>query len=207
MRKIKNQIYLLCFAAFMAGSFTYNTNIPAGWFAAGNSPDKYEMGIDKGTGIDGSNAATIKSIAANIQGFGTLMQQFKPGDKYLGKRIRLSGMLKSKDVSEWSAMWLRIDTRESVKRAVFDNMHDGGNDRSVKGTTGWKKYEIVLDVPDNATNVAFGVLLAGTGQVWFDNLKFEIVGMDVPFTGIEMTTKPTESSASLTEPVNLMFDK
>ena len=62
------------------------------------------------------------------------MQGFSP-DKYIGKRIRLTGMLKTKDVSSWAGLWLRIDTKTPIKAVVFDNMHDGKKDRSVKGTT------------------------------------------------------------------------
>ena len=61
-------------------------DLPTGWFNAGSKPRSYEMGVDKGAGQDGKNAATIKSIDEKIDGFGTLMQQSKPG-KYLGKRL------------------------------------------------------------------------------------------------------------------------
>jgi hypothetical protein len=53
------------------------------------------MGVDKGAGQDGKNAATIKSIEKSIKGFGTLMQNCLPG-KYAGKRVRMSGFMKSK---------------------------------------------------------------------------------------------------------------
>ena len=68
----------------------------------------------------------------------------------------------------------------------IDKMHDGEKDRSIKGTTDWTEYEIVLDVPLNATKLAYGVLLVGTGQVWFDNIKFEVVDNSVPTTNIDM---------------------
>src|SRR5688572_22511177 len=69
-------------------------DLPTGWFNAGSKPKSYEMSIDKGAGQDGKNAATIKSIDKMIDGFGTLMQQCKP-DKYLGKRVRMTGLVKS----------------------------------------------------------------------------------------------------------------
>ena len=75
-------------------------------------------------------------------------------------------------------------------------MKDGKEDRTIKGTSDWKKYEIVLDVPEKASNIAFGVMLGGTGQVWFDNIKFEIVDKSVPVTDIYAK-----------EPVNLDFEK
>ena len=181
-------------------------DLPTAWFKAGDKPDSYEMGVDKGAGKDGKNAATIKSIDENIVGFGTLMQDCMP-DKYLGKRIRMTGLLKTKDVSDWAGLWLRIDTKTPIKAAVFDNMHDGKNDVSVKGTTDWKKYEIILDVPGNASNVSYGALLVGTGQIWFDNLKFEIVASDILPTGIEVETQSSTYTSRHKEPVNLDFEQ
>ena len=55
--------------------------------------------------------------------------------------------------------------------------------RAIKGTTDWTRYEIVLDVPDEAQRLAFGILLAGGGQVWMDDLKFEVVPTTVKTTG------------------------
>ena len=176
-------------------------DLPTGWFVAGTHPKSYDMGIDKGAGQDGKNTATIKSVEKKIAGFGTLMQNCLP-DKYLGKRIRMSGLLKTKDVANWSGLWLRIDPKGSSETLGFDNMHDGKKDRSIKGTTDWTKYEIVLDVPLTASNIAYGALLAGTGQVWFDNLNFEIVDKTVPTTGYGIDVLMPNK-----EPVNLDFEK
>lgn len=129
------------------------------------------MGIDKGAGQDGKNTATIKSTAKKIKGFGTLMQNCLP-DNYLGKRVRMTGMVKTKDVSDWAGLWFRVDEKSSNNSLSFDNMKDGKKDRSIKGTTDWTKYEIVLDVPLNSSNLAYGALLVGTGQIWFDDIKF-----------------------------------
>jgi hypothetical protein len=184
----------------------FSFDLPTGWFKAGTKPNSYDMGIDKGAGQDGKNAATIKSIEQKIDGFGTLMQDCLPG-KYVGKRIRMTGWLKTKDVSDWSGLWLRIDTKTPVKAVVFDNMYNGKKDISVKGTTDWKKYEIILDVPDSASGMAFGALLVGTGQIWFDNLSFETVAPDVMTTGMEMETESSKYTPHQKEPVNLDFEK
>jgi hypothetical protein len=186
-------------------STIFSFELPNAWFKAGNNPGNYEMGVDKGAGKDSKNAATIKSKVNNIDGFGTLMQNCSPA-KYLGKRIRMSGFLKAKDVSDWAGLWLRIDTKIPVKAFAFDNMHDGKKDISIKGTMDWKKYEIVLDVPDNASKMAYGALLSGAGQIWFDNFHFEIVPSSISTTGIEMETN-SSSNPHLTEPTNLDFEK
>ena len=153
--------------------------------------------VQNGAGQDGKNAATIKSIDKRIDGFGTLMQNCLP-DKYLGRRVRMSGYVKSKDVDEKAGLWLRVDQANSQKPLSFDNMLD----RPIKGTSEWKKYEIVLDVPLNATNLAYGALLVGTGQIWFDNLNFEVVDNTTPATkDIKDNYMPNK------EPVNLDFEK
>ncbi|QIL76181.1 hypothetical protein [Hymenobacter sp. HDW8] len=165
----------------------FSFEIPAGWFVAGSQPKKYEMGIEAGAGQTGKKAATIKSIDSNIDGFGTLMQA-SSAQQYLGKRVRLTGYIKSKDVKSWAGLWMRVDQAGSHKSLAFDNM----SNRAVKGTTDWKKYEIVLDVPAQATNIAYGALLSSTGQIWFDNLSFEVVDASVPTTDLrQMTAMPT----------------
>lgn len=164
------------------------------------STKSYEMGLDKGAGPNGGNAATIKSKGKNIKGFGTLMQNCLP-DSFLGKRVRLSGLVKTKDLTDWAGLWFRVDAKGSDFPLGFDNLKNGKTDRSISGTTDWTKYEIVLDVPLNASNLAYGALISGNGQIWFDELKFEIVGKDVPTTG-----KGKEELMPQQEPVNLDFE-
>ncbi len=174
-------------------------DLPKGWIVAGDSPTKYDMGIDKGAGQGGKNAATIKSIDKKISGFGTLMQECK-ADKYLGKKIKMTGMVKSSNVTDWAGLWLRVDQAGSQIPLAFDNMQD----RAIKGTTDWKKYEIVLDVPANASILAYGTLLAGTGQVWFNNITFEVVDASTKTTSAKDVSK---ESYVQPEPTNLNFDK
>ena len=78
----------------------------------------------------------------------------------------------------------------------FDNMMD----RPIKGTTAWQNYEVVLDVPEGATGIFFGILLSGTGSVWMNSASFEIVPTSIPTTG--------KGTPSLPEgPKNLDFQK
>lgn len=176
----------------------FSFDLPKGWFKAGSDPSKYEMSVDKGSGQNGKNAATIQSIEKNINGFGTLMQNCLP-EKYLGKRIRMSGYMKSQDVKEWAGFWLRVDDSNSKQPLSFDNMKD----RAINGTSDWKKYEIILDVPTNASNIAYGALISGTGKIWFDDLNFEIVDNSVPTTGMSSgNSKKTTPDT----PVNLDFE-
>ena len=186
MRKIVCAISSFLLATLLLCSY----DLPKNWFKAGSDPDSYEMGIDKNAGRSGGSAAIISSTEKKIKGFGTLMQNSLPG-KYLGKRIKMSGYVKSENVDSWAGLWLRVDGKDKASLS-FDNMYD----RAIKGTTDWKLYEIILDVPEGATNIAYGALLAGTGTIWFDDLKFDIVSDAVSTTQKENTTpdKPTNLS-------------
>ncbi len=192
MIKFVFKLLLLSVASLTLLSF----DLPADWFKAGSHPKSYDMGVDRGSGPDGKNAATIRSEAKKINGFGTLMQVCS-ADKYAGKRVRMTGLLKSNDVEEWAGFWFRVDQVNSNDPLAFDNMQD----RAIQGTTDWKKYEIVLDVPQRASKLAYGALIRGKGQIWFTSIQFEIVDVSVPTTDME------QKANSLNEPSNLNFDK
>ncbi|RPI66204.1 MAG: hypothetical protein EHM47_17210 [Ignavibacteriales bacterium] len=164
---------------FIAGFLVQdNTKLPKGWFAAGSNPSEYEVGIDNSLFQDGKSSAYIKSKKPKTNEFGTLMQYIDAGN-YVEKRLRLSGYIKSDAVEGWSSMWMRIDG-DMGKQLGFDNMRG----RTIHGTTDWKKYEIVLDVPSGSVGIAFGVILGGKGKVWFDNMKLEVVNNSVPVTNL-----------------------
>src|ERR1700752_3260543 len=49
-------------------------------------------------------------------------------------------------------------------------------DRGATGTTDWKRYEIDLQVPKDATNINFGAIHPGDGSAWFDGLSVTVDG-------------------------------
>jgi hypothetical protein len=147
--------------------------LPEGWFKTGSDPQDYDMGIDDVIAYSGTSSGFITGLP-HAKGFGTLMQSFR-ADNYRGSRVRLSGFVKAKNVTESSALWMRIDQPGS---SLLDNM----SDRPIEGTRDWTKYSIVLDVALDASEIAFGVLLAGSGRVWIDSLELSTVEPDVPVT-------------------------
>jgi hypothetical protein len=176
---------------------TVDRDLPDGWFVAGSYPDDYEVGIDHKLSYRGNASAGIKSIQF-ARGFGTLMQNFK-ADDYQGKRLRMSAYVKTESVKSWAGLWLRVDGPDN-KSLSFDNMDTSG--RPIKKTTDWTKYDIVLNVPENSTLIAFGILLHGQGQVWVNEFKFEVVDESVPVTQVTQTAKELRK-----QPINLRFEK
>lgn len=190
MKMIRRSGLLLLVSAALLSAF----DLPRNWHKAGTDPGKYDMSVAKGAAPNGGNAATIRSTEKDIDGFGTLMQSCSPS-RFLGKRVRMSGQMKSLNVAKWASFWFRVDQAGSNAPLSFDNMEK----RAIKGTTDWKQYEIVLDVPVNASNLAYGALIDGTGQIWFSDLKFEVVDASVSSTNM------MEKEEVLTEPTNLDF--
>ncbi|MEZ0364885.1 hypothetical protein ACAG26_14440 [Mycobacterium sp. pUA109] len=162
-----------------------------GWHMAGSNPADYEFDRTAET-IDDNAVVRLRAVNDNAAGFGTMMQTIAP-TRYLGTRVRLSGLLKGNDIDGWAGLWLRIDSQQQTAPLAFDNMQD----RSIQGSTGWSSESIVLDVDEHASAIAFGVLLQGTGSVDIAGLRFEEVGSDVPVTGTPQAT----------EPVNLDFSE
>ncbi|ADY56427.1 transcriptional regulator, AraC family [Syntrophobotulus glycolicus DSM 8271] len=168
-----------------------------GWMITGTAPEKYQVSIDHKIYNTGTKSSTIKSIADEfgIGEYATIMQQFS-AKKFLDKRVRFSGFVKTQDVAGWCGLWMRIDSALSVALKL-DNMQS----RPIVGTTEWNHYSCVLDVPENAAILNIGVLLTGKGQVWLDNVSVQEVDRNVPATEFD----PHEVFADY--PQNLSFEE
>ncbi|MBI3659352.1 erythromycin esterase family protein [Candidatus Acetothermia bacterium] len=148
----------------------------SGWFVDGIQPEDYAIGTDHTVKHNGNTSGYITTKTDAPLSFGTLKQRIQ-ADVYRGKRLRMSGYVKTEAVEEWAGLFLRIDGVNGDVLSVDDMQN-----RPIQGTSDWRKYEIVFDVPESSINIAFGILLQGKGKVWIDDLKFEVVGQDVPTT-------------------------
>jgi hypothetical protein len=175
-------------------SITAGAAIPPGWIVAGSAPAEYEFDVDT-SAADGSKSAFIKAKStASATGFGTLMQMIA-ADDYRGGRWKLTARMRT-DNAAGANMWMRVDGPDRKPQA-FDNM---GN-RPVTGDSEWKVYEIVLDVPADASGIAFGFFLSGAGQVWADDFKLEKVAPSTP------VTSPAVGKTQPRSPVNADFNQ
>ncbi len=157
------------------------TSPPLGWHEAG-AHELYAIGTDaaRRPGSHGFVAASIKSKTTNPHGAGALQQSIR-ADDYLGKRVRLTGWLKTApdngDALGSAHLWVRVDGDGTAISSDFMWA------RPVVMGTDWKQYALVVDVPQNAKGLTFGLCLDGAGQVWADDLALDIVGTDVATTG------------------------
>ena len=160
--------------------------VPPGWIVAGSKPAAYQVGTAPQGGQFRGPAGFIRSKQDVQEGFGTLMQTIDAAD-YRGQRVRFSAVVRSEDVSSWAGLWMRVDGQDK-KILAFDNMQS----RPIRGTTGWTRHEVVLDVAPNAVQVAFGILLGGNGAAWIDDAKVEAVPNSVPTTVPERDVLPRQ---------------
>jgi hypothetical protein len=114
-------------AILLAGCvLAVRANVPRGWHLVGSNPTEFEAGVDAGQTYQSRASAFLKSKQSSVEGFGTLMQTIQ-AEQYKGKKVRLSGLVKSQDVAEWAGLWMRVDQGKDV--VAMDNMQD----RAIKG--------------------------------------------------------------------------
>lgn len=159
------------------------------WIKAGETPQQYEIGIDADGYARGGNAKFLRQVSGDGDGWSTLMQQISPAD-YRGKRVRFSAQVRTRDISKWSGLWMRVDSPAKHGVSFYNSQ-----DKPISGTTAWQLRSVTLDVPQDASVLAFGVIGAGKGTVWIDDLKLEVVGKEVPVdslnTGKQLPSKPS----------------
>jgi beta-lactamase regulating signal transducer with metallopeptidase domain len=182
---IPGRLNLLALACSLALAFGVGVSLNAlqapaapsdGWFLAGSHPTDYTLYVDPGAARGDQPSQTLACVAKQPQGFGTVMQMLVPA-AYLGKRVRMSAWVRTNGVTDWAGLWMRVDGARNETLA-FDNM----GKRPIVGTTDWKRYEIVQDVAPAAKNLAFGLLLHGSGRAWLNEVRFEIVENSVAVT-------------------------
>lgn len=166
----------------ISSAFADNTTSPPpkGWIVTGSAPQQFVFGSEK---CANGKCAFIKSKTDTPNGFGTLMQEIY-ADHYIGKRLRLSALLKTAGANH-AQLWMRMDGADG-KMLGFYNM----DDRPVTGTTDWKRYSLVLDVPEGTTLIAFGMFLDGKGEMWAEDFRLDPVSKNVPVSSTPLSKAP-----------------
>lgn len=171
------------------------SGLPQGW--GGGNPG-YELAVDRTVAHDGKQSGRISYVGEGEPekpGFGTLTQGIS-ADAFRSQRVRYSGYVRTKNVEGGVGLWMRVDGPERGRSLSFDNMMD----RRITGTMDWKRYEIVLDVPKEATAIYFGMLVSGKGTAWVDDLKLEEVTRDTPIT--DLRKRETAGNMGFEAPAN-----
>ncbi len=165
--------------------------LPVGWFVTQSAPNLYDAGVDTSAPCEGLRSAFLRSHSETSTGYGTFMQAFGAHD-FRGKRLRFSAAVRVKDVDGWAGLWMRVEGSDPKQPLGFDNMQS----RALAGTRGCRRYDVVLDVPPEATTIMAGLLLSGAGQAWLDGVRFEVVDRTVPVTDL-LAAQPVAREAQV----------
>src|SRR5205807_2202783 len=119
----------------------------------------------------GKWSARIERNSTSPNAFSTLTKSI-PID-FAGTTIELRGFLRTEDVTDFVGLWMREDGESGS--VAFGNMQE----KQLKGTTGWSEYSVILPFRAEAKQLFFGVLLAGTGKAWADDLLLLVDGKPI----------------------------
>jgi hypothetical protein len=150
--------------------------MPTGW---GGGPAN-TVAVDDSVAHSGRNSVRLAHDSGSAQSFSVLTKHLPLN--YLGDTLELRGFLRTEGVSDFAGLWMRED--QDGAAVAFDNMQS----RGLKGTTGWTEYSIKLPLRPGAQILYFGVLNAGTGKLWADDLRLTLDGK--PFSDAPKIERP-----------------
>lgn len=144
--------------------------LPAGWIIGGSTPDRYRIGID--AALTGTvRLERIAGTGDDDEGFATLMQTIAAED-FVGGALQLTTELRSEAAGR-GALWMRVDPVGGGRYLRFDNMHTRSRDGVLTGDSNWVRRSVVLDVPEGAGTINYGIMLVGNGTLWARHVTVE----------------------------------
>lgn len=183
--------------------------VPSNWVLVGQISATYSVGTDDKTVHGGDFSLGIVGIDTSRLRFSGV-GQFIKADSYRGKRVRLSAWIRQSNLVGTSAgLWMRIDGPGAT--LGFDNF----SSRPQLGTSDWHQVEVILDVPPSAIGIAFGALMSARGELFVDDMSFEVVPATGPTTnqlvdptpGADSATTVANYARAATTPANLGFER
>jgi hypothetical protein len=142
-------------------------SVPTGWSADARDGAQYRVGIDRDLLYEGKPTLFAMSLVPHPAGWVRVFQNFR-ANRYRGKRVRLTALLRTD----------RVDNRPLVLLQIDDDQEQG----RFSGAGPWKTYEIVEDVPADAGLIGFGFRFTGAGPLWIAKFSFDPVASSVPLS-------------------------
>src|SRR5262245_18230453 len=150
--------------------------VPKNW--GGGPPGTFAV---DGQIVHGGRWAVRIDRKDSSEGTFTAVPKVIPID-FTGARLELRGFLRTEGISGYAGLWMREDG--DGQTVEFDNMQS----RQLNGTTEWTEYSITLPLNKAAKQLAFGVLAAGTGRAWADDLRLLVDG--TPIASVPRVEQP-----------------
>ncbi len=159
-----------------------SNHLPVGWDLTFGGQNHYEVKLDSVVKFQGKYSLSL--TRGNGKGsYGAI--NFPIKTRLHGKTLMLVGTIKTENVTDgWAGLWLRVDG-EDQHILSFYNMEKEG----IKGTNDWKEYMVQVPYDEGeAVTINAGVLLAGSGKIWLDSVRFYLD--DVPIDKAPLSATP-----------------
>jgi hypothetical protein len=147
-----------------------------GWMISDTCPDKWLCSQhagepsfifvqDTNERIEGSSSLRIERTGS--QPWGSL-KQVVDKEPLLGRRVKLSAMVKLKEVTELGAGLIIITNASLPNQAPMYSKY-------VPGTSDWHRLELEGEIPGFVSHMAIHIALEGGGTMWVDDVRLEIL--------------------------------
>ena len=187
------------------------------WGLRGSAIQDFTVTLDREVRTSGKASALISGQAESA-GYATMFQT-SSATPMRGKRVEFSVDLRTEGATRGANLLLRAED-EYGRTVAFDNMQSYGPDgrpdqvinHGVKGNTEWSTQQVVVDIPDSARVITYGVSMFGGGKVWLDNARIEVVTNDIATTALDSpyplqpNVMPLNPASLNRSPRNLDFD-
>lgn len=150
--------------------------LPPGWCLEGQVGNYVAGLVARTVESEGSRVARLCARMVGEPADSAALVQGIAATHYRSQRVRFGGTVRTRRVTDWAGLWLRVGGPGEV--IVLNEVQS----TPLHGTTRWTEAQIVLDVPSDAQELRFGVLLCGAGTVDVKSLCLEQVGPAVQVT-------------------------
>lgn len=135
----------------------------------------FDTGGGQVDGMTGGLAVYFRSYGGNnyLGRNGAVLRREISPEIWRGKRARLTLRLKKEGRGE-ASLQVHIEKRNGVSIAATPQNIDAD---------AWQVRQIVLEVPEDATNFVVDLHLSGKCDIWIDSIALETVGADIALTG------------------------
>jgi len=138
----------------------------------------YPMTTDSANTHDGNPSLCFAYVGpANVAGKWTWFGhniRYPETERYLGHTVRLSGWIKTENVSNRVQPQIRPLSgvlQGDSKRLAQDSMV---KDNSIRGTLNWTPFSLTCDIPKNTGHIETSFIIWGSGKVWIDTNSLEL---------------------------------
>lgn len=149
-------------ASLVNGGFEVGETEPTGW-TVGGTDERHRMSWVKDSARTGRRC--VRAVAAE-GAEPTWVQYRQSGVKVApNARYRLTAWVRGSNVKGKAGCYVHV---HGAKPMVVNRVANAGD-----GTYEWRRVAIEFETPPGSKNVAFGTVLYGTGEAWYDDFALE----------------------------------